>query len=129
MTRMLSLVTVLAAVPALAETPTAAPDYYVDALFAVSTAELLVNFCGDVGLSTERLNAQAEAVLDRLSEDGFAGDQIVHLSGVEDGVASRQDAFMARHGLESPTEALICAAARQEIAEGTAIGAVLVEKN
>ena len=106
---------------------TAAPDYYSEALFAVSTAETLVNFCPGIGLDTAALNAAAEAVLNRLAADGIAGDAIVSLSGVQPAVAVLQAAFTERHGLAEPSEAAICAAARAEMADGSAIGQILTE--
>ncbi|MEL6688964.1 MAG: DUF5333 family protein [Pseudomonadota bacterium] len=111
--------------PAAAET--VAPDYYAEALFAVSTAETLVNFCPEIGLDTAALNTAAEAVLNRLADDGIGGDAIVSLSGVEPAVAELQAAFTERHGLSEPSESAICAAARAEMAEGSAIGQILTE--
>ena len=104
---------------------TEAPPYYAEALFAVSTAETLVNFCSDVGLDTAAVNAAAETVLNQLADDGIGGDEIVNLTGVEEAVAALQAEFTARHGLDEPSEAAICAAARAEIAAGSAIGQIL----
>ncbi|MEM6727754.1 MAG: DUF5333 family protein [Pseudomonadota bacterium] len=113
--------------PALAETP--APDYYLDALFAVSTAELLSNFCTGVALDPVLANAALETVLADLATDGIRGDDILALGGVEAGVGARQDAFMARYELAEPSEERICAAAQSEIAEGSAIGGFLVQSS
>jgi len=111
-----------------AQAQTAAPDYYVEALFAVSTAERLVEFCPEVGLDTFAVNAQAEAVLDRLAADGVTGDALLGLTGVEEAVAALQDAFTERHGLATPSEARICDAARAEIAAESVLGQILVEQ-
>ena len=120
-----SLLIIALAAPVAAETE--APAYYAEALFAVSTAETLVNFCPAVGLDTQAVNAAAESVLNRLAEDGIGGDAIVSLTGVEEAVAALQAVFTARHGLDQPSEAVICAAARSEIAADSAIGQILTE--
>ncbi|MEM1233874.1 MAG: DUF5333 family protein [Pseudomonadota bacterium] len=107
---------------------TTAPTYYIEALFAVSTAETLTEFCPRVGFDPRAANAQAEAVLDQLAADGITGDALLSLTGIEAGVADLQSAFTARYGLASPTEDAICAAAQAEMTAGSAIGRVLVEQ-
>lgn len=105
---------------------TVAPDYYLDALFAVSTAERLAQFCPDVDVSLEAANSASELLLSRLATDGIVGDALTELSGVEAGVGSRQAAFMERHALAAPSTNDICAAAFSEIDEGSALGQLLV---
>ncbi|MEM1373826.1 MAG: DUF5333 family protein [Pseudomonadota bacterium] len=107
---------------------TQAPDYYIEALFAVSTAETLTEFCPDVGFDPGAANAQAEAVLNQLAADGITGDAILALTGIEAGVAALQSAFTQRYALTSPTEDAICAAAQAEMSADSAIGRVLVEE-
>lgn len=127
MIRAASLLTMIMASAATAETQ--APDYYVDAVFAVSTAELLANFCPQVGFASDLATAEAEAVLARLAEDGITGDGVLRLIGVDTGVEALQGAFMAQYGLDEPSEDKICAAARAEMDTGSPIGAVLVENS
>ncbi len=105
----------------------AAPDYYIEALFTVSTAEQVASFCPEVGLDIDHANMAAESVIVRLSAEGISGDQITTLTGVETAIADLQAAFVARHDLEDPNEAKLCAAARSEMGAGTAIGAYFVE--
>ncbi|MEM6275781.1 MAG: DUF5333 family protein [Pseudomonadota bacterium] len=121
----LSLPASLWAVSVAAET--SAPDYYIEALFAVSTAETLTEFCPAVGFDPRAANAQAEGVLNRLAEDGITGDALLSLTGIEAGVADLQAAFTERYALANPTEDSICAAAQAEMTAGSAIGRVLVE--
>ncbi|MEL6913269.1 MAG: DUF5333 family protein [Pseudomonadota bacterium] len=103
-----------------------APDYYLDALFAVTTAERLAQFCPEVDVSLAAANAASEALLSRLAEDGLVGDALTELSGVEYGVGLRQASFMERHGLNAPSVEEICAAAEAEMAEGSALGGLLM---
>lgn len=110
-----------------ANAQTTAPDYYIEALFAVSTAEQLANFCPRVGLDLQATNEASEALLVRLREDGIEGDAILALGGVEAGVVELQDAFVETHGLSQPTEELLCDAAAAEIADGTVVGQYLTK--
>ncbi|MEM9853768.1 MAG: DUF5333 family protein [Pseudomonadota bacterium] len=125
MTRTVALALSCLALPATAEP--SAPGYYLDALYAVSTAERLAIFCPDVAFDPEEASERVARVLERLSQDGINGDAILALSGVESGVLERQQAFLARYGLDAPTDEKVCAAARAEMAAESAIGAVLVE--
>ncbi|MEM9349351.1 MAG: DUF5333 family protein [Pseudomonadota bacterium] len=108
----------------------AAPDYYIEALFAVSTAEQLANFCPEIAFNLHHAERMSTALLKRLADDGIEGDALSTLNGVEAGVATLQDGFVARHSLGSPTGEAVCDVARSEIAEASAIGAYLkdVEK-
>ena len=112
---------------AIAEGDGAAPDYYIDGLFSVSTAEQFANFCPTIAFDLDRANAVVAGVLKRLSDDGITGDAILELTGVEDGVAALQAAFVERHGLDGAAQDAVCTAARSEIAAGSTIGDILVE--
>ncbi|MEO0486078.1 MAG: DUF5333 family protein [Pseudomonadota bacterium] len=110
-----------------AEGADTAPDYYIDGLFSVSTAEQLANFCPSIAFDLDRANATATDILGRLSEDGVTGDAILELTGVEEGVAALQAAFVDRYGLDGAGQDVVCSAARAEIAAQSLIGGILVE--
>ena len=122
MLRPCALCGVLLALPAQADP---APDYYVEALFAVSTAERLAQVCAEVELDVEAALGAAEEALARLDADGITGEMVTQLTGIEAGGGALQDAFMAQYGLESPSESAICAAAQAEVTAESAVGAVL----
>ncbi|MEM9436603.1 MAG: DUF5333 family protein [Pseudomonadota bacterium] len=103
----------------------AAPDYYIEALFAVSTAEQLANFCPEIAFDLSYANTRSNALLERLAGDGISGDALTVMAGIEEGVAKLQEAFVARHGLASPSGDVVCEVARSEIAEASAVGAYL----
>lgn len=105
---------------------TAAPEYYLDAIFAASTAERLAEFCSRIDVDLVASVQASNALLSQLEGDGIEGNAVFELSGIEAGVGARQAAFVARHGLDAPDEGRICAAADAEIMAESAIGALLV---
>jgi len=106
-----------------------APDYFLDAIVATSTAQELARACPTVSIDPVVLGNASGDVLSQLEEDGF--DVLADDLGMEDtgpGIKLRQDAFVAKHGLANGAETeAVCAAARSEMAEGTQIGTYLVE--
>ena len=123
------IISALAIVPGIsASAQTAAPTYYVEALFAVSTAEQLANFCPQVSMNLQATNEASETLLARLSADGIEGNAITELTGVEAAVADLQAQFVETYGLDDdPTEEVLCNAALSEIEQESAVGEYLME--
>ncbi|MEL6609897.1 MAG: DUF5333 family protein [Pseudomonadota bacterium] len=105
-----------------------APDYFVQSIFDATTAEQLAIFCDSVDMDPEGAQAATNALLERLAGDGF-DDPAVYptFTGVEEGVSTRQDAFVARYALDDPTGDKVCEAARAEMAAGSGISEYLKE--
>ncbi len=106
-----------------------APDYYVDALFTLTMAEALATSCTAIGMDLLAAGATTTELREKLSADGFDGDQAFSQM-IDPGPAMRemQAAFLEKHpGLNAPSEEIVCAVAVQEIAEETRIGGFLFE--
>lgn len=113
------------AAPARAETN--APDYFIQSVFDVSTAEQLVAGCPTVSFHHEFAVTQSDLLFERLDADGL--DRVTfydNLVGVEDAVAELQTAFVATYDLATPTTAKVCAAAMAEIEAETILGGYLL---
>ncbi|MEP3920988.1 DUF5333 family protein [Ascidiaceihabitans sp.] len=105
-----------------------APDYYLDALIDTTTAQQLALSCPTLSVNLPRVAQATGDVIARLEEDGFT--MTAEQTGMEDAtdaLASRQDAFVTKYGLQNPSADAVCAAGRAEIQEGTVMGSYLIE--
>jgi len=107
-----------------------APDFFVDSLVAVTTAQQLARFCTDLSVDPEAVRVGTAEVIERLESDGF--DTSRPDGGMllpQEQIITMQDAFADKHGLseDEVTEDIVCAAGRAEIAAGSTMGRYLVE--
>jgi len=104
-----------------------APDYFIEVMFNTTTAERLAQFCQTVTVDTLHAQAQSEALINRLGEDGY-GDvtSFGTLAGLEEGVVAMQTAFLEEYGLAGAGPERVCEVAEAEIDQGTTLGAYLV---
>ena len=105
-----------------------APAYYLDALINTTTAQQLALACPSLSVDLAVMAQASGVVINRLEADGFT--MTAEQTGMrpsEDALATRQQAFVAKHGLDQPTSERVCAAGKAEIAEGTVMGSYLVE--
>jgi hypothetical protein len=107
----------------------AAPDYFVASAFETSTAQALARSCTTLSIDPVAMAAHTDDVLARLDADGLAPDTL--LDRMEDpskAIATLQAEFVERHGLsDGAPEAAVCAAGRDEIERGSALGDLLTE--
>ena len=117
------------AAPAPAQERTPAPDYFVDATFAVSTAQAVARSCPTLSVDPAAAARATGDVLARLEADGFTPANLeARMADPSDAIAGLQRSFLDRHGLEDgAAETDVCAAGRAEIAGRTGVGALLVE--
>ncbi|MDD9716161.1 DUF5333 family protein [Dinoroseobacter sp. PD6] len=105
-----------------------APDYYTDAVFAVTMAEALATGCATVGVDIGAVSEQMTRLEAQLSEDGFDTatpfEQMLDPSAVFDAMGR---AFLAKHPIEGQGTEAVCNAASAEIADETLIGSLLLE--
>ncbi len=106
-----------------------APDYFIDAVMATTTAKQLALACADISINLPVVSADSGAVMDRLKADGF--DTATDTLGMTDPsaqIAAMQVAFLDKHNLqEGAAQRDVCSAARVEMAEGSQIGTYLME--
>lgn len=118
----------LCATPAWAELRPA-PGYFLDAIVATSTAQQLAQSCPEISVDPVVVSKASGDVLTQLEADGFdvnAAD-LGMLDATEE-ILKRQADFLDKHALSDGAETDdVCAAARQEMAEGSQIGTYLVE--
>ncbi|MEM9795122.1 MAG: DUF5333 family protein [Pseudomonadota bacterium] len=105
------------------------PDYFVIAVFDVSTAQTLARSCATLSVDPVLAARQTEAVLAQLTEDGYTPENIqARMADPSEAIGRLQRDFMDRHGLSTgAAEEAVCAAGQKEIAEGTGVGALLLE--
>ncbi|MEM1302264.1 MAG: DUF5333 family protein [Pseudomonadota bacterium] len=105
-----------------------APDYFIEVMFNTTTAERLAQFCPTVTVDSSHAQEQSEALVERLGADGY-GDvtDFGNLSGLEDGVAAMQVAFLEKHSIAGAGPDRVCEVAKEEIEGETSLGAFLVE--
>jgi hypothetical protein len=115
--------------PLSAEDLRPAPDYYVDTLFAVTMAEALAISCAPMGMDLLAAGSATTELQEQLTADGFDTDMLAtQMIDTSPALLDLQTAFLEKHpDLSEPDEDAVCAAARAELAEETAIGAYLVE--
>ncbi|MGB3407366.1 MAG: DUF5333 family protein [Jannaschia sp.] len=129
MIRLACLAFAVAAGPALAQQAVPAPEYFVTTVMETSTAQILAVNCSTLSVNPAEMAKRTDSVLQRLTEDGFEQETLVdQMQDPTEAIAALQDAFVARHGLrDGADQATVCAAGKVEIAEGTGIGALLLE--
>ncbi len=118
----------ICATPAWAELRPA-PGYFLDAIVATSTAQQLAQSCPEISVDPVVVSQASGDVLTQLEADGFdvAASDLGMLDASAE-IQQRQDAFLSKHDLSNGANTDdVCAAARVEMAEGTQIGAYLVE--
>ena len=105
-----------------------APDYFLTAIVASTTAQSLAVMCPELSVDPAKAFKTSETVMERLLADGFdADDPVSDMAPADDALAARQDAFMQKHDLVGAPASKACDAGRAEMAEGSAIGQLLVE--
>ena len=119
---------ILAGATALAAEERPAPDYFLDAVIEISTAQSLALSCTEVSVNPAAMALATDQLIDRLVADGFdINAEGLGMADSSDGLAARQDAFLARHGLANGAgEAAVCAAAEAEMAAQSGIGGLLL---
>ncbi len=105
-----------------------APDYFVEAVVASTTAQQIARACDTLSLDPPKVQNMTAEILRRLQDDGF---DIERADGgmleSQEKFAAEQVKFMAKHDLQGIISSdMICAAGQIEIEEGTAIGGLLV---
>ena len=126
---MRALATLLATTVAASAEQVPAPDYFVATVVETSTAQQLALSCPTLSIDPVKAARRTEDVLTRLSEDGFTPENLeTRMADPAEAIAALQNAFLAKHQLAdgASTEA-VCAAGKAEIAEDSAIGALLLE--
>lgn len=119
---------VLASGPAQAELREM-PDYFVDALVATSAAQALALSCPDISVNPVAAVQASDKLLIQLQKDGVdVSDPTSSFLPGEEKLAAAQADFMKKHDLDGAGQEAVCAAGRSEIAESTAVGALLVEE-
>ncbi|MEM9392568.1 MAG: DUF5333 family protein [Pseudomonadota bacterium] len=105
-----------------------APDYYTDAVFAVTMAEALAQGCSSVGINFGAIQERMTMLEAQLEEDGFNTetpfDQMIDPSPI---FGAMQQDFLGKHPIEGKGEEAVCGAAAAEIASETMIGSLLLE--
>ena len=124
-----AVISLACATPVAAEDLRPAPEYFVDALFATSMAQALAEICEDLGLNFPQMQVTFDTLNTQLSADGFDTEEpFKDMQDMTGQVHQRQSAFLEKHPIEGATPDEACAAARSEMAEGSAIGALLMEE-
>ncbi|MEM7488733.1 MAG: DUF5333 family protein [Pseudomonadota bacterium] len=116
------------AAPAAAD-PLPAPDYFVASAFETSTAQAIALSCSNLSVDPAAVARHSDDVMTALAADGFTAENVSERMADPSGaIATLQAAFLARHDLaEGAPEEAVCAAGRREMAEGSALGALLTE--
>ncbi|WP_146174169.1 DUF5333 family protein [Litoreibacter ponti] len=123
-----TMIAVLAATPAMAE-KREMPDYLVDAIVASTTARTIAMSCPDLSVNPIAANRASTELITKLEADGISTDDpISDVLDDPERFAARQQAFMDKHDLDGAPTTLVCDAGRAEMAEGTGIGALLIEE-
>lgn len=117
------------AAPAAAQETVPAPDYFVETAMDTSTAQIVAVNCPTLSIDPVAMSQRTEATIAALEADGFTPENLAtRMEDPSEAIGVLQNAFRARHGLsDDVTEAAVCAAGKREIAEGTALGELLVE--
>ena len=117
------------ALPAVAQDRVPAPRYFVETAMETSTAQVLAVNCPTLSIDPVAMARRSEVALKRLTDDGFTPENLMErMEDPSAEIAVLQDAFVAKHGLsDGADQNTVCAAGKAEIAEGSAIGALLLE--
>ena len=113
--------------PAVAqEAKVSAPQYYIDALYALQVAENVHEFCSTYSLNEATYNEQKRWIKRRLKDDGFDPENPkAQMKDVDRRLAAKEGALRKKFGFESDSQAGYCTAAKFEIAEQSLIGKML----
>lgn len=120
----------LAALPVLAEDLRPAPDYFVDAMMSITTAENIGTACPNLVFDAMGASDVTKDVMERLAADGFDAKNLEGaMADPGDAVRAKQAAFLDKHKLaKDETDFIrICMAGFAEIKEGTQVGSFLGE--
>ena len=120
----------LVATPALAEDLRPAPDYFVDAMVSITTAENIATACPNLVFDAVAASDVTTEVMDQLSADGFDAKNLESgMADPGDAVRAKQAAFLEKHKLtKDETDFIrICMAGFAEIKEGSPVGRFLGE--
>jgi len=104
-----------------------APAYFPETLVAINLAEALALACRSVGVDLFATQNAVMELEEKLETDGFDPDN--PFAGMIDPAPMMRDlqqAFLDKYPIEGGSEAEVCTAANQEIAEETAIGKYLI---
>ena len=103
-----------------------APQYYIDALYALQVAENVHDYCPSYALNEATYNEQKRWITRRLKDDGFdTKNPRAQMKDVDRRLAAKQAALQKKYGFESDSRAGYCTAAKFEIAEQSLIGKML----
>ncbi len=103
-----------------------APQYYIDALYALQVAENVHEFCPNYALNEATYNEQKRWIKRRLKDDGFdTQNPRAQMKDVDLRLASKERQLREKFGFESDSQAGYCTAAKFEIAEQSLIGKML----
>ena len=118
--------TVLATPAATQEVKVSAPQYYIDALYALQVAENVHDFCPNYALNEATYNEQKRWITRRLKDDGFdTKNPKAQMKDVDLRLATKQRQLREKYGFQSDSKAGYCTAAKFEIAEQSLIGKML----
>ena len=117
----------MTAAPAVAQdVKVSAPQYYIDALYALQVAENVHEFCPTYSLNEATYNEQKRWIKRRLKDDGFDPENPQSkMKDVDRRLAAKEGALRKKFGFESDSQAGYCTAAKFEIAEQSLIGKML----
>lgn len=108
------------------EVKVSAPQYYIDALYALQVAENVHEFCPTYSLNEATYNEQKRWIKRRLKDDGFDPENPqAKMKDVDLRLATKERLLREKFGFESDSQAGYCTAAKFEIAEQTLIGKML----
>jgi hypothetical protein len=124
-----AVILLLGAMPAAAQGTQPAPDYFVEAAMASSTASAIAASCPRLSIDPAAASRESADVLARLIEDGFEPRTLTEtMADPSEAIATLQRAFLAKHALaEGADQDAVCDAGLVEIAEESRIGGLLVE--
>lgn len=106
----------------------AAPEYFIETVFAVSVSGALARACPGLSVNPLAVTQASDALDAQLAADGFpADDPVAVMSDAQSRMDARQDAFMTAYPLIGAGTEEVCAAGRAEMAAGTVLGGLLVE--
>ncbi|NDR56398.1 DUF5333 family protein [Aliiruegeria sabulilitoris] len=118
------------ATPVLADDLRPAPDYFVDAMVSITTAENIATTCPNLTFDAVKASDVTTEVMEALTADGFDSKNLEgSMADPGDAVRAAQAAFLDKHKLSKDETDFIrvCMAGFAEIQEGTQVGAFLVE--
>lgn len=132
MIRLIPVAAVLISAPLSAEETAmplrAAPEYFIETVFAVSVSGALARACPDLSVNPLAVTQASDGLDAKLESDGFpVADPVAAMSDAQSKMDLRRDAFMTAYPLIGAGTDEVCAAGRVEMAAGTVLGSLLVE--